>query len=292
MINSMTGFGQGEAANELYKVAVELKSVNHRYLDLFFRLPRQYSQLEEGLRAQIQGRLSRGRVEVSVNVEDFGEKERIVQVNSGLLAGYLEALDVLRTALGTDEPATLADALLLPDVLLVKEPDLDWTSLEALCLQAAGEALDRLEAMRGREGESLQIDLLDKISRIEALLQKVAATAPTVVEDYRARLTERLAELLDGTTITEERFLGEVAIFAEKCSIDEELVRLKSHVQQFKHCLDADESIGRRLDFLLQEMNREVNTIGSKGNNVHIASCVVELKSELEKMREQVQNIE
>ncbi len=292
MIKSMTGFGQGEAANEHYKVSVEVKSVNHRYLDLFFRLPRQYGRLEEGLRGEIQGRLSRGRVEVSVNVEDFGEKERIVEVNTGLLAGYLQALDVVRATMGSAEPVTLAQVLLLPDVLLVGEPELDWTSLNQLCLQAAGRALDCLEAMRGREGQSLQADLLDKVGRIEALLEKVAATAPTVVEDYRARLAERLAELLEGTTITEERFLGEVAIYAEKCSIDEELVRLSSHVQQFKHCLRADESIGRRLDFLLQEMNREVNTIGSKGNDVHIASCVVELKSELEKMREQVQNIE
>ncbi len=292
MIKSMTGFGQGETANELYGVSVELKSVNHRYLDLYFRLPRRYSQLEEILRPEIQERLARGRLEINVNVEDFGKQERIVTVNEGLLAGYLEALNRLSSEIGTDQPLTLDQILLLPDVLQVEEPELDITSLSELCRTAVGQALDKLIAMRSTEGESLRVDLSEKVGRIEDLIQQVAEIAPTVAEDYRARLLQRLDELIDGTTLTEERLLGEVALFAEKCSIDEELVRLTSHVQQFRESLNTNGSVGRKLDFLIQEMNREVNTIGSKANNVNIAGCVVELKSELEKMREQVQNIE
>jgi uncharacterized protein (TIGR00255 family) len=174
----------------------------------------------------------------------------------------------------------------------VDEPDLDWDDLQEVVLEAAASALDDLERMRAAEGERLSADLKDKVARLAELRAQVAQIAPQVVEDYRQRLAERLGELLQGTTLTEERFLGEVALFADRCSIDEELVRLESHIQQFKELLHSTQPVGRKLDFLIQEMNREVNTIGSKGNNVHIAGLVVELKSELEKIREQIQNIE
>ncbi|NMB00981.1 MAG: YicC family protein [Firmicutes bacterium] len=292
MIKSMTGFGQGEVANDHYAVRVEVKSVNHRYLDLFLRIPKQYTQLEEVLRRAIGERITRGRVEAVVSVEEFGDQERSVQINAPLLRGYLEALKVMKDELGSKEAITLDHVLPLPGVLEVDEPPLDWEDLQRVLLEATNRALDGLEEMRASEGRRLFEDLQGKIDLVENLKDQVAQIAPQVVVDYKNRLRERLDELLNGTTLTEERFLGEVAIFADRCSIDEELVRLTSHIQQLRETLHSDQSVGRKLDFLIQEMNREVNTIGSKGNNVRIAGLVVELKSELEKIREQMQNIE
>lgn len=292
MIKSMTGFGQGEAASDRYSARIELRSVNHRYLDMFLRVPKQYSQLEEVLRRVIAERVSRGRIEAAVSVEEFAQKERNVRLNAPLLQGYLRALEGIREILGSDEKITLSQILALPGVLEVEEPEADWEDLQKVLGEAAAQALDDLERMRAAEGARLFSDLQEKIVRLEELQSAVAQVAPQVVEDYRARLSERLRDLLHGTTLTEERFLAEVALFADRCSIDEELVRLGSHTQQLKELLHSTQPVGRKLDFLIQEMNREVNTIGSKGNNVHIAGLVVELKSELEKIREQIQNIE
>ena len=292
LIKSMTGFGQGEAGDSRFFVQVEMKAVNHRYLDMFFRIPKQYSQLEETVRSIISRRVSRGRFEVVLSLEEFGDQERIVETNKALLQGYLRALEAIQTELKSAEPIRLADVMSLPGVLQVDEPEADWDALQRIVAEAAEAALDRLEAMRASEGQRLFADLQEKVLLIENLKQEVAKEAPQVMIDYKNRLREQLGELLDGTTITEERFLGEVAIFADRCSIDEELVRLASHIAQLKETLHAADSVGRKLDFLIQEMNREVNTIGSKANNVHIASLVVNMKSELEKVREQIQNIE
>ncbi len=292
LIKSMTGFGRGEAVRSNYAVQVEVKSVNHRYLDLFFRIPKQYSQLEETIRSAITDRLARGRVEVMLSVEEFGDQKRIVQINNALLQGYLGALNAIKEKLGSDEPIQLSHVLSFPELLEVDESVLNWDDLANGVAEATNAALDSLEAMRAAEGRRLCEDIETKIVVVEDCMAKVVETAPQVVIDYKNRLRERLNELLDGTTLTEERFLGEVAIFADRCSIDEELVRLKSHIQQFTKTLRATESVGRKLDFLIQEMNREVNTIGSKANNVHIAGLVVNIKSELEKIREQIQNIE
>lgn len=292
MIKSMTGYGQGEASNNRFSAQVEVKSVNHRYLDLFFRIPKQYSQLEETLRQTISRRISRGRLEVVLSLEEFGDQERIVQINKALLQGYLHALAAIQAELGSDEPIQLPQVLSLPGLLEVDEPTTDWDDLHKVVAEATTLALDRLEAMRAAEGQRLFEDLQEKLCVVDNLKNEVAQIAPQVIVDYKNRLRERLGELLDGTTITDERFLGEVAIFADRCSIDEELVRLASHIQQFRETLGSNESVGRKLDFLIQEMNREVNTIGSKANNVHIAGLVVNMKSELEKVREQIQNIE
>lgn len=292
LIKSMTGFGQGEAGDGKYSVRVEIKSVNHRYLDLFFRVPKQYNQLEEVMRRTISDRIARGRVEVTVYVEEFGDQERIVEINAALLQGYLNALGEIKAEIGSNEAITLAQVLSLPGVLEVNEPAFDWEDLQRTLVQATAAALDGLESMRVAEGRRLFEDLQEKTLLVENLSQRVAQIAPQMVVDYKNRLLERLGDLIDGTTLTEERFLIEVAIFADRCSIDEELVRLTSHIQQLKEALRSTRPVGRKLDFLIQEMNREVNTIGSKGNNVHIAGFVVDMKSELEKIREQVQNIE
>jgi len=288
----MTGFGQGEASNQEWSVKVEMKSVNHRYLDLWLRIPKQYSLLEEPIRMLIQEEMSRGRVEVSVNIEEFGDRQRNVRINKPLLNGYLAALETIQQELGIKESIQLDHILQLPDLLELEEPDVNWDSLQETVLKAVRTALDELEAMRRNEGYQLSQDILMKISLIERHVDRISEIAPAVVQDYRERLKERLGDLLDGTTITEERFVGEVALFADKCSIDEELVRLRSHIQQFRQSIEKESPVGRKLDFLLQEMNREINTIGSKGNNVGIAGLVVDVKSELEKIREQVQNIE
>jgi uncharacterized protein (TIGR00255 family) len=292
LIKSMTGFGQGEASNQEWSVKVEMKSVNHRYLDLWLRIPKQYSLLEEPIRMLIQEEMSRGRVEVSVNIEEFGDRQRNVRINKPLLNGYLAALETIQQELGIKESIQLDHILQLPDLLELEEPDVNWDSLQETVLKAVRTALDELEAMRRNEGYQLSQDILMKISLIERHVDRISEIAPAVVQDYRERLKERLGDLLDGTTITEERFVGEVALFADKCSIDEELVRLRSHIQQFRQSIEKESPVGRKLDFLLQEMNREINTIGSKGNNVGIAGLVVDVKSELEKIREQVQNIE
>ncbi|NMB19836.1 MAG: hypothetical protein GX979_03135, partial [Firmicutes bacterium] len=222
MIKSMTGFGQGEASDGRFSVQVEIKAVNHRYLDMFFRIPKQYSQLEETLRAIISRRANRGRFEVALSLEEFGDQERIVETNTTLLRGYLQALRTIQAELKSEEPIRLADVLALPGVLEVDEPEANWDDLRKVVAEATEVAMDRLEAMRATEGERLFADLQEKMHLIENLKQEVAKEAPRVMIDYRNRLRERLGELLDGTTITEERFLGEVAIFADRCSIDEE----------------------------------------------------------------------
>jgi uncharacterized protein (TIGR00255 family) len=227
-----------------------------------------------------------------LSVEEFGDQERIIQINNALLQGYLGALNVIKEELRSNEPIQLMHVLSLPGLLEVDEPPLDWDDLYSAVAEATSAALDGLEAMRTAEGRRLFEDLEAKTHLVEQLREEVGKTAPQVILDYKNRLREHLGELLDGTTLTEDRFLGEVAMFADRCSIDEELVRLKSHIQQFKETLRSTESVGRKLDFLIQEMNREVNTIGSKANNVHIAGLVVNMKSELEKIREQIQNIE
>lgn len=292
MIKSMTGFGQGEAASDRYSARIELRSVNHRYLDMFLRVPKQYSQLEEVLRRVIAERVSRGRIEAAVSVEEFAQKERNVRLNAPLLQGYLRALEGIREILGSDEKITLSQILALPGVLEVEEPEADWEDLQKVLGEAAAQALDDLERMRAAEGARLFSDLQEKIVRLEELQSAVAQVAPQVVEDYRARLSERLRDLLHGTTLTEERFLAEVALFADRCSIDEELVRLGSHTQQLKELLHSTQPVGRKLDFLIQEMNREVNTIGSKVSDIDVTNRVISLKSEIEMIREQIQNIE
>lgn len=292
MLRSMTGFGRGEAAGEGWLVKVEMKSVNHRYLDLAPRMSRDYGRLEETVRRVVQNRLSRGRVDVSIVVEELEPQERTVKVNMPLLRGYLAALEQIQSELPKQQDITLDQILDLPGVLEPEDPEIDWEQLTALTEAALDQALDELETMRAQEGAVLQKDILGKLAQIQEIIVLIEKKAPEVVEAYRLRLRERLRELLDGTSLTEERFLGEVAMFAERSAIDEEIVRLKSHIKQFEKTLESDEPVGRKLDFLLQEMNREVNTIGSKSSSIDIAGAVVEIKSVLEKIREQIQNIE
>lgn len=292
MLKSMTGFGRGEAVDQGWLIKVEMKSVNHRYLDLAPRIGRDYVKLEETVRREVQSRLARGRVDVSLFVEEFEPEEQNVKVNTPLLRGYLKALEQVQSELPGKQEITLDQILKLPGVLEQEDPEVDWDHLANLTQASLTQALDELEAMRIAEGALLHRDIEEKLSSIAELLDGIEKKAPEVVEAYRQRLADRLRDLIEGTSLTEERFTAEVVLFAERSAIDEEIVRLRSHLKQFTKAMESDEPIGRKLDFLLQEMNREINTIGSKSSSIDIASAVVEIKSVLEKIREQIQNVE
>lgn len=291
MVYSMTGFGHAEAADENWSVKVEAKAVNHRFLDIHIRLSRNYQQLEETFRQLVTTGIQRGRIELSVNIKELSEQNRIVKIDRGLLAGLYRQWQELQGELPLPD-LTFDHIFQIPDLVKIEEPEIDWEPLTKLAVQAGTDALEQLNSMRLAEGEQLAQDLLKKIDSIEEMVQGIRVYAPEVVVNYRNRLQERLNELLTGTSLTPERFEAEVAIFADRSSIDEEIVRLESHIYQFRTILKETGPIGRKLDFLIQEMNREVNTIGSKANDLQITKAVVELKSEIERIREQVQNLE
>lgn len=292
MIKSMTGFGRGEHTGLLKQVVVEIKSVNHRYSEILVKLPRQYSLLDERLRRFILNYISRGRVEVYVKIDDTGLAAREVQVDKELALAYYKALKELAAITGSDFDVSVTRIAQMPDVLKIEEQKEDleeiWQDIEQSLQLAVQSFLD----MRIIEGEKLEADLRERLSLIEGIIERIEDKSPQVVEVYRDKLKVRIKEIMDNGQVDENRLALEVALFADKCSIAEEIVRLKSHIQQFLSTLKGSNPVGRKLDFLLQEMNREVNTIGSKGNDVEITQNVVELKSELEKLREQIQNIE
>lgn len=292
MIKSMTGFGRGEHIGQIKQVVVEIKSVNHRYSEILVKLPRQYTLLDERLRRLILNYISRGRVEVYIKIDDTGLAAREVQVDKELALAYYKALKELAAITGSGFEVSVTQIAQMPDVLKIEEPKEDlediWQDIEQSLQLAIQSFLD----MRTIEGEKLEEDLRDKLSVIESITCKIEEKSPQVVELYRDKLKARIKEIMDSGQVDENRLALEVALFADKCSIAEEIVRLKSHIQQFLTALKSSNPVGRKLDFLLQEMNREVNTIGSKGNDLEITQNVVDLKSELEKLREQIQNIE
>jgi len=291
MVFSMTGFGSAEVNTERWAAKVEIKSVNHRYLDIQIRLPRQYQMLEETIRQLISVGIQRGRVEIYVKIEELSQQDRMVKIDKGILAGLSKQWQELQREM--DLPDLTFDHIFqIPDLIQIADPEIEWDILAAVVKEAVTNALAQLNAMRTIEGQRLAQDLAEKMDRIAQLAEEIENRAPQVVINYRARLQERLDELLSGTSLPIERFEAEVALFADRCSIDEELVRLSSHIEQFMETLKQRGPVGRKLDFLIQEMNREINTIGSKANDLHITKAVVELKSELEKVREQVQNLE
>ena len=292
MIASMTGYGKGEASGSAGRVSVEIRSVNHRYGEIYIKLPRTLMQYEHEMRKKVSERLKRGKIELFVQLDEaFGAVDRPL-VNLQLARSYFTAFSEMREALDLQEPVTLALIAAQKDVLAVKEnlePDED---LSLLLYDALAKALDMLEGMRLKEGDALYAELNNRMNSLLALVDRIAEKAPFVVKIYEEKLKERLAKLLTDGTLDPSRLAQEVAIMADRSDITEELVRLQSHRSQFFATLTLAEPVGRKLDFLLQEMNREVNTIGSKANDAGIAAVVVELKAELEKIREQVQNIE
>jgi uncharacterized protein (TIGR00255 family) len=292
MANSMTGFGRGEASGSGYQLSIELKSVNHRFLEIIVRTPRHLMGFEEQIRKTLQGKFQRGRIEVYLNLVETEGRERLVKVDKDLALSYDKILKDFALALHTAYETDIYRLVAFPEVLAVVEPEIDLDTLWGTCAEALRIASDSFGQMRRIEGEKLTFDLLLRLDLIAEYLQLIAERAPYVVTDYQERLQERIQTLLGEVELDATRLANEVVYFADRASITEELVRLDSHLDQGRNALRSNDSVGRRLDFLVQEMNREINTIGSKANDLKIGQQVVSVKSELEKVREQIQNLE
>lgn len=288
----MTGFGRASCSIDGREVIAELKSVNHRYLDIGFRMPRSLSFLEDTVRSIISSAISRGHIDVSLTYKNTRRDARTVSIDRVLLAEYLEAASSAAAEFNLTNDLTLARALELPDVAVITEAEDDRNAILEAARCAVIEALADLTTMREREGERLRLDLISKLDSTIKIRDKIALCAPNVVQEYKRRLYERISDMLSEVEIDRARLATEIAIYADKVGIDEELVRLKSHIYAMLAMLDISEPIGRKLDFIVQEINREFNTIGSKANDNAIAALVIDGKAEIEKIREQIQNIE
>ena len=292
MIKSMTGYGGAKGSAEGLSLSIELKSVNNRYLDVSVKLPRSFLFAEELIKAAVGRHISRGKVDVFVSVDSSASDDMVVRVNEPLLRGYMDALGAVAEKYGLENDMTLMSVCRLPEVLSTDRRELDNSALAEGLSAILEQALEEYDAMRLREGEKLRDDVLSRLDEISRLTGIVEEASPVTVAEYRARLEQKLREVLGSANIDESRILTEAAIFADKVAVDEETVRLRSHVSQLRTILVSDEPMGRKMDFLIQEVNRESNTIGSKCNDITIARDVVALKAEVEKIREQVQNIE
>ena len=292
MIKSMTGYGSAKGLVDGLEISVELKSVNNRYLDASVRLPRSFLFAEEMIKSRVQSHISRGKVDVFVSVDSSQAGDMAVKVNEGLLKGYLDAIGHIAEEYGLPNDLTAQSLSRFPDVLTVEKRELDAEAISAGMGEIVERALQDFDAMRLREGEKLRDDVLTRLETIRSLVETVEAKAPETVADYRRRLEQKMAEVLGSTGIDENRILAEAAIFADHIAVDEETVRLRSHMSQLRSMINGNSPTGRKIDFLIQEFNREANTIGSKCQNSQIAHVVVDLKSEIEKIREQIQNIE
>lgn len=292
MALSMTGFGRGEVTTEVGTIVVEMKTVNHRYLDIAIRAPKEFNALEESLRGVIRQALSRGRVDVFVRYTPSLEQAPAVTINSALAKAYLDQVEVLQQEMGLTGQLTAHEILQLPQVVRLDEPVIGPELLRNPLLAVARTALAGLSQMRAQEGERLVADMRERVASLAELLLAVEKRSPEIVNKYQQKLQLRLQEMLPEGVLDEARLAQEVAILADRACITEEIVRLRSHFAQFDALIARQEPVGRQLDFLVQEMNREINTIGSKANDAKVAQLVVEMKSELEKIREQTQNIE
>ena len=292
MIKSMTGFGRGHAELNGRDITVEIRAVNHRYYEFSCRLPRSYSFAEEKLKALLQGRISRGKVEVSVLIQNTAAVSETITANKEVITEYVLALRAIQEELQLVDDLSLSAVMRIPDAFTVVKAEADedqmWEDLKTV----AEEALANFITMRETEGERMKADISGRLDTIESNVDFIEQRAPMIVEAYRKKLFDRMTEVLEGKGVDEGRILLEAGIFSEKTAVDEETVRLRSHIAQFREMLESGEPIGRKLDFLVQEMNRETNTIGSKAQDIEVTKIVVDQKSEIEKIREQIQNIE
>ena len=292
MVKSMTGYGRARQERNGRNITVEVRSVNNRYLDCAVKMPRAYIFAEDAMKALVQKYISRGKVDVFVTVDAVTADQTVVQVNEPLARSYYQALSRLREMFSLEDELSASTLARFPDVLAVTKAEEDLEMISADICAVLEEALTAHRQMRSVEGEKLFSDIAGRADTIESVVAKVEERSPQTVSEYRARLEAKMREVLQSTTIDESRILTEAAIFADKIAVDEETVRLRSHLSQLRTMLSGDEPVGRKLDFLIQEVNRECNTIGSKCNDLTIARDVVNMKAEVEKIREQVQNIE
>lgn len=288
----MTGYGRARATRNLRDITVEIRSVNNRYLDCTVKMPRMYAFAEDAVKARVQKAVSRGKVDVYITVDASAADVAQVNVNTALAAQYAQALRALAAVCGTEGQVTPEQLARFPEVLTVTKADEDLECVSADLCAVLDEALDSYNAMRAVEGVKLAEDIGARLTAIEGMTAQVEERSPETVREYRQKLTARMQEVLQSTAIDEQRILQEAAIYADRIAVDEETVRLRSHVSQLRGMLQSDQPMGRKMDFLIQELNRESNTIGSKCSNLDIARIVVDLKGEVEKIREQVQNIE
>lgn len=292
MLRSMTGYGRGHQVVGNYDITVEVKSVNHRYFEFSSRIPKAYQFLEEKIKTAVQNGCSRGKVEASVSIQLIGGGENEVTLNVDITRGYLAALRSSAGELDLLDDLRLSDLVQFPDIFTVRKRELDPEEMWEAVRGVAEEAVNSFVRMREREGRQLKEDLVGRLENIAGTLSFIEERAPVLKEEYYNRLYQKITELLADKNIDETRLVTEAAIFADRVAIDEETVRLRSHLKQFAELLETDQPVGRKLDFLVQEMNRETNTIGSKCQDVDITRRVVDIKSEIEKIREQIQNLE
>ncbi len=292
MIKSMTGYGGAKGVSGSFGIQIELRSVNNRFLDCSIRIPRVYTAVEDSMKAVVQKHISRGKVDVYVTVDTSAADDVEVRVNRKLADSYMAALTELSEAYGIKSDVTALSLSRFPDVLTIEKKETDTDELARDLCAILEKALCEFDAMRTTEGEKLKTDISARLDEIERLTALAEARSPETVTAYREKLTARMMEVLESTNIDESRILTEAAIFADRVAVNEELVRLKSHVSQLRKMLEDSQPVGRKADFLVQELNREANTLGSKGNDIEIANIVVDLKAEIEKIREQIQNVE
>lgn len=291
MVKSMTGFGRAEAKQGSYQILVEMKSVNHRFCEINIRMPKQFLAMEEKMKKVVNSFLQRGRIEMFITIEGQDIHDKHLNVDWELLSAYIDSIHKVKDRYQISGSIEINDILKLENVFTIMETQTGMEAIEELLLEQVHSASKQLVAMRTAEGDQLKKDIITHLTFIETMSEQLSKLGPTVVEAYRLRLEKKLKEYL-GSQIDEQRILAEAAIFADKADINEELKRINSHLGQFNQSLQSTDPVGRKLDFLVQELNREVNTIGSKANDANIANLVVEMKACLEKIKEQVQNIE
>lgn len=292
MLKSMTGFGRAVEEIDGYVITVEIKSVNHRYFDFSSRIPRQYGFLDDKLKSYINSKVSRGKVECYVSVEALDTEDAAVVINKTLASAYVKALKELAEEYSLKEDFGTAFVSRLPDVFVLKKADEDEEKIWQLVKSVTDEAIEKFIQMRAVEGAKMKEDVASRAEYILDCVSFIEERSPQTVKDYNDKLVERVHEIIGDVSLDEQRIIQEVAVYADKVAVAEETVRLRSHIAQLKTFLESEEPIGRKMDFLVQEINRETNTIGSKANDVDIARKVVDIKAEVEKIREQIQNIE
>ncbi len=292
MVRSMTGFGRSQINEEGYQVSCEIRGVNHRFLDPHIRMPRRYSILEEKIKEEIKKSLQRGRLEINVNIDKIDDSRRTLKVDKGLAIAYYNYLKEIAENLNISKEIRVIDVFRLPEVFSLQDEDEDLDIVWAILQKAVQASVNGVLEMREKEGQNLVRDILARNEQILSRVKELEQRTPTVEMEYRSKLQSRIQEVMDSELLDENRLLQEVAIFADKTSITEEIVRLNSHVEHLQNLLSLDEAVGRKCDFLVQEMFREINTISSKSNDLKMSQIVVDVKAEIEKIREQLQNIE